>query len=81
MIGLFLRFRRIDTRKIDPAFAVAAAAFFGSKVFIHHAAHVKHGCGKKEQYDDHLYIHVTKLIHFRYYIRKDNVNSIWFNRA
>ncbi len=44
--GLFLSFTRLYARKINTAFAVAAAAFFGSKAFIHHSADVKNSTGK-----------------------------------
>jgi len=38
---LFKRFTRFNSRKINPAFTVTAAAFFGKQIFVHHAANVK----------------------------------------
>jgi hypothetical protein len=73
-------FNRFNCRKIDTAFTVAAAAFFGKQIFVNKPANVKHGCGKNYGYYNYLDIHVTNLIHF-IHIRIDKRNSIWFEES
>lgn len=71
-------FNGINARKINTTFTVAPAAFFCRQAFIYHAAHVKQRCRKQYKNYNYLDIHVTNLIHFTLYIRKDKSNSIRF---
>jgi hypothetical protein len=71
-------FNGINVRKINTTFTVAAAAFFCRQAFIYHAAYIKQCGGKQYKNYNYLEIHVTNLIHFTLYIRKDKANSIGF---
>jgi len=59
-----MRFIRLDVRKINTTFTIAATAFFCRQAFIYHSAHIKYSAGEEDQYDNHLDVHVANLIHF-----------------